>query len=57
MVGGWNDQLEYSSDVEIFNVKDDGSLTLNQTVEMPADREDDEARSKGRSDTACMAMR
>lgn len=58
VVGGWDDALEYVADVDLFNVNvDDGTLTLNQTIEMPADRSDDEARTKGRSDTACMAYR
>ena len=56
VVGGWNDALEYVADVDLFNA-DDGTLTLNQTLEMPADRSDDEARTKGRADTACMAYR
>jgi len=57
VVGGWNDKLEYVKDVEIFNVNDDGSLSLNTTVEIPADRDDDPDRSKGRGDTACMSLR
>ena len=58
VVGGWDDALEYVADVDLFNVNaDDGSLTFNQTLELPADRSDDEARTKGRADTACMAYR
>ena len=58
VVGGWDDSLEYVADVDLFNVdEDDGSLTLNRTLEMPADRSDDEARTRGRADTACMAYR
>lgn len=58
VVGGWDDSLEYVADVDLFNVdEDDGTLTLNMTLEMPADRSDDEARTRGRADTACMAYR
>ena len=59
VVGGWDDSLEYVADVDLFNVDDDSAtpLTLNQTLEMPADRSDDEARTKGRADIACMAYR
>ena len=48
VVGGWDDAQEYVADVDLFNVDvDDGSLTFNQTLELPADRSDDEARTKG----------
>ena len=57
VVGGWNDMLEYVANVELFNVNDDGSIALNMTIEMPADRDDDMTRTKGRGDTACMAFR
>ena len=57
VVGGWNDMLEYVANVELFQVNDDGSISLNMTIEMPADRDDDMTRTKGRGDTACMEFR
>ena len=44
--------------VEIFNVDAaDGSLSLNQSLELPPDRDDALTSSRGRGDTACMEYR
>ena len=44
--------------MEIFNVDAaDGSLSLNQTLELPPDRDDALTSSRGRGDTACMEYR
>jgi len=55
--GGWNADLDYVSVVEVFQLKSDGELELNMTHNLPADRADDEARSKGKSDLGCMPYR
>ena len=44
--------------MEIFNVDAaDDSLSLNQTLELPPDRDDALTSSRGRGDTACMEYR
>jgi len=55
--GGWNQNLDFVSVVEVFEVNPDGDLVLNMTHDLPADRADDESRSMGKSDMGCMHYR
>ena len=55
--GGWNQNLDYVSVVEVFEVNTAGDLVLNMTYDLPADRADDESRSKAKSDMGCMHFR
>ena len=57
VIGGWNQDLEYVSTVEVFQVESDGDLALNMTTELPADRTTDPDRTKGKSDLGCLSYR
>ena len=61
VVGGWDSELKYVADVEIFNHTYGGdgnnALVSLSTIEMPADKSTDPSRTKGRSDVACMEFR
>ena len=55
--GGWNQNLDFVSVVEVFEFSSAGDLVLKMTSDLPADRPDDESRTKGKSDIGCMHYR
>jgi len=55
--GGWSQNLDFVSVVEVFEVDLAGDLVLNMKYDLPADRADDESRTKGKSDMGCIQYR
>ena len=57
VIGGYTSKLEYSANIQLFKVAADGSLTEEDTFELPADRVDAEEISKKKADLGCMNYR
>ena len=57
VIGGFTAKLEYSANIQLFKVAADGSLTEEDTFELPADRVDAEDISKKKGDLGCMNYR
>ena len=57
VIGGYTNKLEYSANIQLFKVAADGSLTEEDTFELPADRVDAEDISKKKADLGCMNFR
>lgn len=57
VIGGYTSKLEYSANIELFKVAPDGTLTVEDKFELPADRVDAEDISKKKGDLGCMYYR
>ena len=57
VIGGYTNKLEYSANIQLFTVAADGTLTEEDSFELPADRVDAEDISKKKADLGCMNYR